>query len=193
MQLYDSIQNEMADRFLKRASKTRLRGLCWLTGWLTDSLTHSPSAVEVVLALAAAPGHRWWVEPEGWPAVSVNAALISVIAAGRQSTHTPEPMVDRKEHASPPPSLQLCSYDASIGAVVDWCLTAFDANWRADWVTDAWWGFQSHRDPRPTQSVLSDPITGLTLINQLISRAVRFDSVTSAESLASCQAGILDA
>lgn len=52
-----------------------------------DSLIYSPSAVEVVLALAAAPGDGRRVEPEGGPAVPISAALIPIIAVERQSTH----------------------------------------------------------------------------------------------------------
>lgn len=90
-----------------------------------DSLTYSPSAIEVVLALAAAPGDRRWVEPEGGPAVPVSSALISVIAVDRQSAHTHQPIVDRKEHdprlkpLRPPLSPRHSSYDVSIRVVVD--------------------------------------------------------------------------
>lgn len=46
-----------------------------------------PSAVEVVLTLAAASGHSGRIEPEGRSAVSVASPLVPIITVGQQTQH----------------------------------------------------------------------------------------------------------
>ena len=52
----------------------------------------SPCAVEVVLTLAAASGDSGGIEPEGRPAVPIGAALISIITVRQQSISTQHPI-----------------------------------------------------------------------------------------------------
>lgn len=169
---------------------------------------YPPSAVEVVLTLAAASGDRGRIEPEGWPAVPIAAALISIITVEQQSTSTPQPIdisIWKRTYCHPGHSrpcliclfitadrgpvwrrliiimyrLRLLSTNASLPNELAcgnkrrrgvWCRYS-GTDWLTDWLSHACWGFQSQHEFCPIQRgrQMPDLITGMTLINQLIS------------------------